>query len=166
MSRVSSGTNKPAEPCVTRRPPNTSEARLRREMGRRLKLVRKAVGMSQSGLAQTIGVAAVTVSAWELGRNQIDILKLAEAAKRHRFSTDWVILGTLSSLRQDIADRVQAIEVLSPENGRGRPTRPPAPPGCIDARPRSAPAVQNTGAGPVLTAGVLSDAGSHRRGPR
>jgi transcriptional regulator with XRE-family HTH domain len=106
--------------------PDAPESQSKREMGRRLKLVREAVGLSQSGLARDIGVAPVTVSAWENGRNQIDILKLASAARRHRFSTDWVILGELSSLPEDVADRLQAIETLATETGRGRPSRPPA----------------------------------------
>ena len=107
-------------------------------MGQRLTVIRRALDLSQEELASKIGVAAAALSAWEVGRNQIDVVKLAKAARRYGFSTDWVTLGDISTLRRDLADKVEAIVRLGVTRGPGRPRSAVAAPGSAK-RPANGP---------------------------
>ncbi len=71
------------------------DSKTRADMGRRLAAVREALQLSQEEMAATMGVVSTTLSAWENGRNQIDIVKLARAARRWGFTIDWIALGEL-----------------------------------------------------------------------
>ena len=50
------------------------------ELGRRLKELRKAKGLTQTRLAELLGVHLQTVSKWERGVNEPDISLLGEIA--------------------------------------------------------------------------------------
>lgn len=91
-------------------------------MGARLQIIREALGLTQEDMAEKMGVVMTTLSAWERGRNQIDIVKLAKSATRWGFTTDWVSRGDLSGLRKDLADKVEAIVAKEPIPRRGRPS--------------------------------------------
>jgi transcriptional regulator with XRE-family HTH domain len=91
-------------------------------MGTRLQIIREALGLTQEDMADKMGVVMTTMSAWENGRNQIDIVKLARAATRWGFTTDWVARGDLSGLRKDLADKVESIVANEPVPRRGRPS--------------------------------------------
>jgi transcriptional regulator with XRE-family HTH domain len=103
--------------------PSDSEAQ--KVMGARLQVIRRALGLSQDEMAGMMGVGVTTLSAWESGRNQIDIVKLARSATRWGFTTDWVARGDLSGLRKDLADKVEAIMAERPAPRRGRPPSKP-----------------------------------------
>jgi transcriptional regulator with XRE-family HTH domain len=90
-------------------------------MGVRLQVIREALGLTQEDMAKNMGVVVTTLSAWESGRNQIDIVKLAKSATRWGFTTDWVARGDLSGLRKDLADKVETIVTKVPTPRRGRP---------------------------------------------
>ena len=108
------------------------------EMGARLQIIRQALGISQEEMAGKMGVVVTTLSAWESGRNQIDIVKLARSATRYGFTTDWVARGDLSGLRKDLADKVEAIVARGPGPRRGRPRgQPGASKGTEPPRPNS-----------------------------
>lgn len=101
-----------------------TDSEAQRAQGVRLKAVREALGLSQEAVADVMGVGVTALSAWENGRNKIDIVKLARAAARWRFSTDWIALGDLSGIRKDLADRLEADLRAGPDERtrRGRPT--------------------------------------------
>lgn len=90
-------------------------------MGARLQAIREALGLTQEDMAANMGVVTTTLSAWESGRNQIDIVKLAKSAARWGFTTDWIARGDLSGLRKDLADKIEAIIARGPASRRGRP---------------------------------------------
>lgn len=90
-------------------------------MGARLAAVRDALGLTQEDMAAQMGVVTTALSAWESGRNQIDIVKLARSADRWGYTTDWVARGDLSGLRRNLADKVAAIIKNGPSPRRGRP---------------------------------------------
>jgi transcriptional regulator with XRE-family HTH domain len=99
--------------------PPDSEAQ--KAMGARLKAVREALELTQEEMAAHMGVVITALSAWESGRNRIDIVKLARSAGRWGFTTDWIARGDLSGLRRDLADKVEAILARGPVPARGRP---------------------------------------------
>lgn len=105
------------------------DSEAQKAMGVRLQAVREALDLTQEEMAQTMGVVPTTLSGWEGGRNQIDIVKLAKAATRWGFTTDWVALGDLSGLRRDLADKVEIIVARGPALRRGRPRTQPKRPG-------------------------------------
>jgi transcriptional regulator with XRE-family HTH domain len=96
-------------------------------MGARLQAIRQALGLSQEDMADHMGIAVSTLSAWEIGRNQIDIVKLAKAATRFGFTTDWVARGDLSGIRKSLADILEGM-TTGDRSPRGRPRgRPKGP---------------------------------------
>ena len=109
----------------------TPDSEVQKVMGGRLRVVREALGLTQEDMAENMGIVVTTLSAWESGRNQIDIVKLAKSATRWGFTTDWVARGELAGLRKDLADKVEAIIAKGPAPRRGRPPTsdpPVAPP--------------------------------------
>lgn len=94
-------------------------------MGRRLQQARQALGLSQDELAAVLGIGTTTLSAWETGRNRIDIVKLARAAARFGFTLDWIALGSLAALPRGLAERIEALASTPDKKRRGRPPKPP-----------------------------------------
>ena len=95
-------------------------------MGARLAAVRQALDLTQDALGEIMGVGATTVSGWESGRNQIDIVGLARASEVLGFSTDWVARGDLGGVRFDLAiklQRVAALDIGRPQRGRPKSNR-------------------------------------------
>ena len=109
-----------------------ADSEAQKAMGARLQAIRQALGLSQEDMADHMGIAVSTLSAWEIGRNQIDIVKLAKAATRFGFTTDWVARGDLSGIRKDLADILEGM-ASGDRSPRGRPRgrpkgpEPPAP---------------------------------------
>lgn len=103
------------------------DSKAQKDMGARLRAIREALGLTQDEISETMGVVVTTLSGWETGRNQIDIVKLARAADRWGFTTDWVARGDLSSLRRDLGDRIEANAAQKRPARRGRPAanKPP-----------------------------------------
>lgn len=104
----------------------TPDTAAQRAMGVRLQSIREVLDLTQEQLADVAGVSVSTVSGWEVGRNQIDLVKLAKLAERFKFTTDWVALGDLSGLRFDLAMKLQARarnHMAAPKVTRGRPAR-------------------------------------------
>jgi len=99
--------------------------RVRREMGQRFKVLRLALGMTQLQLSEALGVSCATISAWESGRNPLDLVILAEAAERFGFTTDYVARGHTAGLAPGLADRLFDGSIsLPPRTRRGRPPTP------------------------------------------
>lgn len=95
-------------------------------MGRRLRVIREVLELTQEDFAEVAGVGWTTVSGWEVGRNRIDIVKLAKLAERYGFSANYIVLNDLGSLRHDIAVKVQerlASEFQVSASKRGRPSK-------------------------------------------
>lgn len=61
--------------------------------GERLRAVRKALGLCQDELARKMGVNAITVSRWELGKAQPEPANVAAAAKALCVGRAWLLWG-------------------------------------------------------------------------
>lgn len=142
------------------------DSEAQKAMGVRLQAAREALGLTQDDMAGHMGVGVSTLSAWEIGRNQIDIVKLAKSATRWGFTTDWVARGDMSGLRKDLADKIEAMIAAGPtprRRQRGRPTvkdpRSTPPPQTAGPEPPSVPFP----AGGSAREALVKD---ERRGPR
>lgn len=62
------------------------------ELGRTIKMVRKAAGETQQQLGEAVGVVQQSVAAWESGRCMPDISSLVNIAKHYNVTTD-ALLG-------------------------------------------------------------------------
>ncbi len=71
--------------------------------GRRIKDLRKGMGMSQAELAARLGVSIQTVSRWECDSGMPDIMQIVPLAKTLGTTTD-ILLGMDSSEKDDISD--------------------------------------------------------------
>lgn len=72
----------------------------------RLKAMRADRGISQSALAQAVGVTRAAVNAWELGKGYPNALCLVQLAKYLNVSTDY-LLGLTSTCTVDISHMPQ-----------------------------------------------------------
>lgn len=93
-------------------------------MGRRLRQVREALGLTQEQMALAVGVVPATIAGWENGRNMLDAVALAKAAARYDFTADWVLLGKIGSLPHELASKIQLAQMAA-ANSPGKPTRRP-----------------------------------------
>lgn len=57
----------------------------------RIKELREANGMTQSGMAKKLSVTRSTVNAWEMGTNKPSLDKLADIADLFQVTTDFLI---------------------------------------------------------------------------
>jgi len=110
------------------------------EMGTRLKAVREAGGHTQDEFGKVCAVGVSTISGWESGRNQIDVIALARLADAFGFTTDWVARGDIAGLRFDLAVKLQAhiraaAGAVKPSRGRPRKPRPEAAPPTVAEAP-------------------------------
>jgi transcriptional regulator with XRE-family HTH domain len=77
-------------------------------VGRRLKALREATGLTQSALARTVGVSPSTISEWESGEKHLDVNVARRMAKKHGFSLDYLYCGYHEQLPLHLALAVKA----------------------------------------------------------
>jgi transcriptional regulator with XRE-family HTH domain len=102
-----------------------------KEMGRRLQLVRDALEVTQEDFAKAAGVGLSAISAWEGGRNKIDVVKLGKISKTYGFATDYIIKDEIEKLTFELAKKVQlqmGLKASESTPRRGRPRTADAAP--------------------------------------
>jgi transcriptional regulator with XRE-family HTH domain len=80
-----------------------------REVGARLRLVRRALGLPAGRLADEMGVAAPRWSQWENGRHPPDIRAMIRLVRRYRVSLDYLYLGDESGLPRRLLDAIHDV---------------------------------------------------------
>jgi transcriptional regulator with XRE-family HTH domain len=104
----------------------STDSEMQVAMGARLRAIREVLNLTQSALGEIMGVGGTTIASWESGRNQIDIIKLARAAKHAGFTTDYIALADMAGLRFDIALKLQSLQRqgidADSKRPRGRPS--------------------------------------------
>lgn len=90
----------------------------RKEIGTRLRAIRKARGMTQAQLAKALGTQQTAVSQVEIGNRGLTVQQVVKLAKAMKVSTD-AILGPSNGAREDVLPndrrlirRLQQIEKL------------------------------------------------------
>lgn len=78
------------------------EDKLHREIGERLELFRKSLGMNQLTFANEHGFNPTQYRNWESGTRRIPIEKAALLEQRYRLTLDFIYLGRVSTLPHSI----------------------------------------------------------------
>ena len=73
---------------------NSLPEKRKREIGERVRAIRKSLRLEQTKLAKTIGVSQAIISQYENGMTEIPLSFLAYLKKKHGVSSDWLIFGT------------------------------------------------------------------------
>lgn len=68
------------------------------EVGDRLKVTRKAFGLSQEELAHLLGVTRGAIANWERGTRLADAAAMVRLCRAYRISMDWLYMGDMSQL--------------------------------------------------------------------
>ncbi len=90
--------------------PTPSSTDILAAIGRRLQLVRQAMGKTQAEFAEMMNVTPSAVSGWEVGRNAVDVVALVRLARQKTFSIDYVLLGTMDLMPISLMAAIQQIE--------------------------------------------------------
>lgn len=72
---------------------NNLPAKRKREIGERVRAVRKSLGLLQSELGNGAGLSQANISQYERGLTEISLSFLEYLNKKHSVSSDWVIFG-------------------------------------------------------------------------
>lgn len=79
------------------------------KIGARLRLVREALGLKPSEIADSLGVERTYWSRFENGRRAVSETMAALLVERYGVTLDFLILGRWGGLPLDLADRMRAI---------------------------------------------------------
>jgi len=80
---------------------NKLPTKRKQEIGRRLREVRKSLGLLQWELGNGAGLSQAMVSQYEKGLTEISLSFLEYLNKKHSVSSDWVIFGTGKMIRRN-----------------------------------------------------------------
>jgi transcriptional regulator with XRE-family HTH domain len=92
-----------------------------KEVGRRLRTARLALGLDQQEMADALTVARTTYSNWEVGIRPPESFAMARLEERFGVTMSWIFLGDLRGLPYELATRVLA--QMSPSSGRDNGAR-------------------------------------------
>lgn len=89
-----------------------------REMGRRLRWVREALGQSQGQIAEAVGVHQTAWSLYERGLRWPDQFEAVRLIAKLRISREYLLEGDLSGVERELAIRLAAShpELVKPNN--------------------------------------------------
>ena len=76
-------------------------------IGKRLKLSREALGVSQSDFADRCEIARNTYNQYEKGVNKVPVDAALKMRELYGLTLDWIYVGDPSGLRHEIADKIR-----------------------------------------------------------
>jgi transcriptional regulator with XRE-family HTH domain len=85
--------DKPTAPSATTQARQSNIATEPDTFGRRLRLARQTMGLSQARLAQMLARDQSAVSQWEIGHREPNLLTLEQLANVLDVSLDWLVRG-------------------------------------------------------------------------
>lgn len=91
-----------------------TSAEYRREVGVRLRLARRALGMTSRALSSQMEVKLPRWSQWENGHHLPDIRVMVRLYRRHQISLDYIFDGNESNLPKWLFEAIRAL-LPSPE---------------------------------------------------
>ncbi|MBQ4637173.1 MAG: helix-turn-helix transcriptional regulator [Clostridia bacterium] len=87
-----------------------NELEFMKEMGHRIMLRRKALGLTQEELSEMVGVSTQMISNLELGKKAIRPMNLAKVSKALDLSADYILSGGKSHGRIDeVSEKLAAL---------------------------------------------------------
>jgi Helix-turn-helix domain len=87
---------------------SVASAAYRREVGQRLRLLRRALSPSAAALAAEFGVAGPRWSHWENGRHLADVRVMVRLCRRYGASLDYLYTGDESGLTRRLLEAIRA----------------------------------------------------------
>jgi|5B_taG_2_1085324.scaffolds.fasta_scaffold322204_1 ribosome-binding protein aMBF1 (putative translation factor) len=75
-------------------------------VGERLKLAREALGLTQTALAEKLGIKQNVLSQWESGKQLIDPLIAALLSSKLGITTDYIYVGNETGLPEEIRKKI------------------------------------------------------------
>ena len=76
-------------------------------VGKRLRKARKALGLSQKELYDSLGVGASTWHNWESGKRLPDPLVMAQLRKVYGVTLDWVFAGETAGISRSLEQKMR-----------------------------------------------------------
>ena len=73
---------------------NNLPAKRKREIGERLREVRKSLGIEQWEMARKAGMSQAIISQYETGLTELSLFFLDFLKTKHGVSIDWMVFGT------------------------------------------------------------------------
>lgn len=77
----------------------------------RLKLTRRALGLTKTDFSSAADIAINTYSQWESGDRSPDLVLAIRLCDRFELTLDWIYRGDLSGLRHGLAQRITELKV-------------------------------------------------------
>jgi transcriptional regulator with XRE-family HTH domain len=108
-----------------------------RAFGRRLRLVRLVLGLSEEDAATAMSVTIRTLRKWEAGGSRTNSAwPFVQFSRKYNVSLDWLLLGDARSIGAHLAKRstgrLAILPAVGPEGrkrlAREKPVPPPQPP--------------------------------------
>jgi transcriptional regulator with XRE-family HTH domain len=84
-------------------------------VGRRLRLTRQALRMTQRDFSAAAGIAANTYGQYETGTRLISPARAVELCDRYGLTLDWIYRGELGNLPYKLAAAIKALADISAE---------------------------------------------------
>lgn len=86
----------------------------KQEVGRRLRYLRKSLGLVQPALAQQINVARTRWNNWEVGVGRIPVDAAAQLVQIYGVTLDWIYLGREAGMPYELLMKIR--DVADAEN--------------------------------------------------
>lgn len=81
-------------------------------IGRRLKMTREALGLSQAEFASRAGLSKNAYNMYEKGKQRPSIESAIALVETYRITLDWIYLGDNSALRHDMVETMKKMAAL------------------------------------------------------
>jgi transcriptional regulator with XRE-family HTH domain len=98
-------------------------------VGKRVKITREALGLSQEAFGRPAGMTKSAISNIENGRNYPTLLNVANLVEAHDLTLAWIVTGSTKGMRHELLDAIRAL--MTVRAGKPEPPEPPQP-----SRPR------------------------------
>lgn len=79
-------------------------------IGRRLRLTRHTLGLSQKNFCERVGIAPNTYNQHEMGARRLSIKNAISLAESYALTLDWIFKGRMSGLRYDLGTNLEALK--------------------------------------------------------
>ncbi len=78
-------------------------------MALRMRLTRKALGLTQVSFAEGAGLKGNAIANYETGEKRPSVDSVAALRKKYRLSADWIFFGDPSTLPYELADKISKL---------------------------------------------------------
>ena len=95
-----------------------------RAVGKRLRLTRDAIGLSQQEFGRRAGIEKSAMNNIEHGRNFPTLMNIVGLSEAHDVPLDWICKGSTKGMRHELLEAIQALLAVR-ANDEPDPPQPP-----------------------------------------